>query len=143
MKSYKFRGWDAVGSKGWVYGDLVHNIKITKEKDLPRVMVGGYEVYPESVGLFTGFYDGEGKEIYEGDYIQSDNSFKPVEVIFGHGSFGYLNIWKEFRPLFDVFFEDSYRLTEVEVVGNKYEENVYPKAGTDDNRPQQGEDKRD
>ena len=27
---YKFRGFDAVGNKGWVYGDLVHNKKITK-----------------------------------------------------------------------------------------------------------------
>ena len=46
----KFRGWDATGQKGWVYGDLVHNQKVTKEGLEPRVMVGGYEVIPESVG---------------------------------------------------------------------------------------------
>lgn len=26
----KFRGWDATGQKGWVYGDLYHNKKITR-----------------------------------------------------------------------------------------------------------------
>ena len=25
MREYIFRGYDAVGDKGWVFGDLVHN----------------------------------------------------------------------------------------------------------------------
>ena len=54
MREYVFRGYDAVGDKGWVYGDLVHNKKVTKTGLEDRVMVGGYEVVPESVGLFTG-----------------------------------------------------------------------------------------
>lgn len=61
---WKFRGFDAVGNKGWVYGDLVHN----KRVDLTdRVMVGGYEVVPESVGICTGFKDDCGNMLYEGD----------------------------------------------------------------------------
>lgn len=69
MRGYKFRGFDAVGNKGWVYGDLVHNQKVTETGLEPRVMVGGYEVVPESVGLCTGEKDTFGKDVYEGDIV--------------------------------------------------------------------------
>lgn len=67
---YKFRGVDATGQKGWVYGDLVHNQKVTRTGLEPRVMVGGYEVVPESVGLYTGVKNWDGIEMYEGDIVK-------------------------------------------------------------------------
>ena len=68
MRDYKFRGWDAVGKKGWVFGDLVHNKKVTKTGLEDRVMVAGYEVVPESVGILL--CTAKGEEYYDGDLIK-------------------------------------------------------------------------
>ena len=84
---WRFRGWDAVGDKGWVYGDLVHNQKVTKDGLEPRVMVGGYEVVPESVGLCTGLKDKNGNEIYVGDIVRWDRDQKMYVVVFRDGMF--------------------------------------------------------
>lgn len=80
-RQIKFRGFDATGRKGWVYGDLVHNQKVTVTGLEPRVMVGGYEVAPESVGQYIGMLDNKGTEIYEGDVVcRHDQTFDVKEI---------------------------------------------------------------
>ena len=84
---WRFRGFDAVGDKGLVYGDLAHNQKVTKTGLEPRVMVGGYEVVPESVGMWTGLKDKNGKDVYEGDIVRWDKDNRLYVVVFRNGMF--------------------------------------------------------
>lgn len=90
MRKYVFRGWDATGQKGWVFGDLVHVKGISKdaEKDLyDRIMVGGYEVVPESTGQFAGLHDEAGNRIFEGDIVEWKKDGKKYLVVFRSGMF--------------------------------------------------------
>lgn len=124
---YRFRGYDAVGSKGWVYGDLVHNMKVSETGLEPRVMVGGYEVIPESVGLGSGFFDINEKEIFVGDIIRIyDKDFDEYfdnEVIFELGSigicayFGNVTILSSFFHVFNNTKSESEGY-KVQVIGN-------------------------
>lgn len=136
---YRFRGYDVTGQKGWVYGDLTHSKRILQEKPFlaDRMMVGGYEVYPESVGLASGIKDMNGREIFVGDIVRiHDSEFDEIvdsEVIFSCGVVGILNtdfgvptslsFFLDFHDGVQESYSDCSEYT-VEVVSNVYEDSL-------------------
>jgi len=87
MRTIKFRG-KRIDSGEWVYGSLVcHKPPYHSKCDIWCDDGEWHEVVPESVGQFTGLLDSEGKEIYEGDIVKSNDNYRIYKIIFEKGEF--------------------------------------------------------
>jgi len=74
MREIKFRAQDYTGT--WHYGYIVQDTIIPVNSDGSAELGISIYVKPETIGQFTGLYDKNGNEIYEGDLVEM---MRPVE----------------------------------------------------------------
>lgn len=74
MRTIKFRGKIKASGK-WMYGDITR----LYEDEFMQIDISDWDVFPETIGQFTGIVDRNCVEIYEGDIIQTyDSKGKPI-----------------------------------------------------------------
>ena len=114
MRTFKFRG-KGIKSGQWFYGSVVpfgNSAYIFKMFRLLRMEHA--EVDPATVGQFTGLFDKNGKEIYEGDIVRHDENSKCYSIIYEEPMF-------RFAPNDDCFaFLNHPEL--LEVIGNIHDD---------------------
>lgn len=142
-RKIKFRGKTKGGT--WIYGSYYYRrdtspVIETQETYIIHYIiefadfnkVSEYEVLPESVSQFTGLYDINNREIYEGDIVHSKElSFDKYKVKYHKGTFiiepfetGYVleDILEESYSLHLLCVDFTTAKNKVEVIGNIYED---------------------
>lgn len=113
MREIKFRGKRPfIG--GWVYGlpDIQGNdIEIfNRENDTYTKAI----IIPKTLGQFTGLYDKNGKEVFEGDVIKAPNGTRVYQVVFEMGAFRLIGKKQPIK-------QSSYLIKTMEIIGNIHE----------------------
>ena len=130
MRTIKFRGL-RVDGKGWVYGFLVvdpwvkNGFLVVEPWGESRIYYKPFDeatsntyqfVTPETVGQFTGLFDEDGKEIYEGDKLSAGESV----VIIQHKGRGFEGKFINKSQLYDFPIQNNNYL-HWKIIGNIHE----------------------
>ena len=131
MRTIKFRG-RRIDNGEWVYGDLeirrntgVCLIHTYNDDDTYKEQ---FEVVPDSVGQFTGFYDKNRIEVYENDVLawKFKRTYKVIWYI-AKGRFILMNTQNR-NDTMDCYFDDIE--DEFEVIGNIHDNPNLSEGGT-------------
>lgn len=128
-REIKFRGLRTNGN-GWVYGyiqphtnpELFDILQLNDDHDWTR-----YRVKPETVGQFTGLFDKNGAEIFEGDLLKRVISFAgshaefTEKVIFYSACFSTISVSDNNEA---PMYLSNYVGHTIEVIGNIHESEV-------------------
>lgn len=108
MRTIKFRGQKTT-NEIWVYGSLVYSNELAAAiyYQVGNGSVKSMEwvyVKPDTIGQFTGLYDKNGKEIYEGDIVKFTNIHTYVGVV----------QWDLCNPCMCISYKNEYGYEDIE-----------------------------
>lgn len=145
MRTIKFRG-RRIDNNEWVYGYLyslqlpsgeacmiltqdnnhLDNSLKPKYHLAFTLWVDLFIVNPVTVGQFTGLYDKNGKEIYEGDIVRC-NEFV-YEVVYESKRFASFALRRD-KDMYDHYFGEAMECDACEVIGNIHDNSDLMKGG--------------
>lgn len=120
MREIKFRGFGK-DKKQWIYGSLLdeRSVGIVAIQD-EKCHV--WEVDPESVGQFTGLYDANRREIYEGDILSNGRDTVAVSYSIEFAAFvGLYNGREDLVLNLDDCIDQPLDELKLKVIGNVYD----------------------